>query len=46
MIVVIYEATGPLLKPSLKKLKRSAHQKNLIFSKWNFLAPKKLNKTF
>ena len=42
---MIYAATWVTFKPKLNKNKKDpARTKILYFRKWNFLAPKKLNK--
>ena len=47
LTVVYYRATWHPFKSKLEKIKKNQFQKNfLYFRKWNFLAPKKLNKNF
>ena len=43
---MIYAAAGPLLSPGSKKWKSMLLKEILISKKWNFLATKKLTKTF
>ena len=43
---ILWSYLGPLLSSRSKKLKKTASKKFLYSRKWNFLATKKLRKTF